>query len=269
VSDPDLAYWRLIDSLLGEGEVVTTRNSKVRRVIGPKLTFASTPLVSLRRTAWRLALREMEFFLKGSGNLNDLHESARHWWRPWATPGGLLRGHYGEMFRRWGGGFDQVEYLAGGIRDHPYSRRNLITTWDTKVMASPDTPISTCHGTVIQAFVSPADNALHLLTYQRSADVIVGLGANLLQYWALLLWLAHRGGRGVGSLTWVGGDVHLYSEHEGLARRIHGLRPNVDLQAPPTPRLIYRPTSGEFLAADFGLEGEYRPAIDEKAEMIV
>ena len=101
-------------------------------------------------------------------------------------------------------------------------------------------------------------------TYQRSADVVVGLPANWIQQWAFLLWLARACGRKVGTLTWKGGDVHVYESHVDLAFRAL-LAPS---QADP-PGLAYEPSADGFRADDFALTGPYAPAITERAEMVV
>ena len=67
----------------------------------------------------------------------------------------------------------------------------------------------------------------------------------------------------VGSLTWIGGDIHVYSQHEDLARRI------LDTPARDSPDLRYTASGDEFLASDFSLDGPYNPLISDKAEMIV
>ncbi len=261
----DEKYAQVLRHLLGEGERVETRNAPVRRTFLWSCRFDSTPLIGLRRTAWKNALREWEWFMSGSDNINDLHPSVQHWWRPWASPKGRVRYNYSQQFRFFwghGGAVDQVERLVDGVRDHPYSRRNVMTTWNAQEMAASDCPITNCHGTVIQAFVD-ARGRLHLKAYQRSMDVICGLPHNWVQYWAFLVWLAHATGRGVGCLCWEGGDVHLYEEHAGLAERMLLLSP------PPSPELVYRSSGETFVADDFALSGSYTPALMERARMIV
>jgi thymidylate synthase len=129
-------------------------------------------------------------------------------------------------------------------------------------MVSPETPITNCHGTVIQAFAD-GWNQLHLVTYQRSADVVCGVSHNWLQYWAFLLWLANVADLNVGSLTWIGGDVHLYEQHVPMARRL------TELKDQQQPELLYTPSGGEFKADDFSLSSCYTPQISENVVMVV
>ena len=263
----DAQYADILADILAVGSAVTTRNATCRRLFARVCRFDRTPLVTARRTAWKTALREMEFFLSGNGDdIGFAHPSVRPWWEPWADEYGEIPNNYGAALRGPSGyvGFDQIKYLVDGVAGHPFSRRNVVTTWDTEKMAAPETPITNCWGTVIQAFVEP-DDSLHLVTYQRSADVVCGLPHNWIQMWAFLLWLARRGGRAPGTLTWVGGDVHVYPQHDDLARRIVAAAPSCS----PPPELVYVPTSDDFRADDFTLGGPYTPAIDERAEMVV
>jgi|SRR5581483_5428339 len=273
----DLTYATLIKTILEEGDEIRTRNSNVRRIIGEKVVFNHAPLISVRKTAWKNALREWEWFMSGQSDIRSLHPSVHSWWLPWADENQVVKNNYSEQFRCFVGGIhnhetdsiemitlDQIEALIDGIKNHPSSRRNVITTWNTAEMFHTQTPITNCHGTVIQAFVDP-QNRLHLTTYQRSVDVICGLPHNWIQYWAFLLWLAERGGREVGSLIWIGGDVHVYEAHEILAKKIVMEAANVM----KTPSLIYDPTSDDFKAEDFKLDCDYSPIITDKAEMIV
>ena len=251
------------------GSTVTTRNSTVKRLRNISMTFGSTPLLSLRKTAWKSSIREFEWFLSGSSNINDLHTSVQKWWTPWANKLGIIANNYSKQFKHFKGEdgkpFDQIQYLIDALTNNPYSRRTIATTWNTSDMCNPYTPITNCHGTIIQCFVEPGDNTLHMTMYQRSADVLLGLQHNLIQYWALLMYLAHRSGREVGSFTWVGGDNHIYDCHFGAAGRMCSER--VDNIV--TPELIYTPTSDEFLAVDFSIKGEYKPLNTESLPMVV
>lgn len=279
--DCDKNYVELIRNIMQYGEQVTTRNSVCKRIIGPQYKFGRTPLVCARKTAWKTALREWAWFMLGSDNLNDAHPSVRPWWEDWADATGRVANNYGRQLREFNGvvydpaadaykitTIDQIQYLLDSIKNHPYSRRAAITTWNTAEMAHPSTRLTNCHNTLTQAFVK-LDNTLHLETYQRSSDVIVGLGANWVQQWAFLLWLAHWTGRKPGSLTWKGGDVHIYEKHYDLARKIIEVDSSGEVAKRVAPNLVYTPTSNDFLADDFTLDGEYRPVLRDKAEMVV
>lgn len=262
-------YVDLIHGLLVHGEEVQTRNSVCKRTFGERVKFDRCPLVSVRKAAWKNALREMEWVLSGSTNLDSMHPDVHPWWKPWANEYGNIPYGYGDVLRWWGeDNFDQIGYLLNGIRGHPFSRRNVVTTWDTEKMASPECPITNCWGTVIQAFVDTVDR-LHLVTYQRSADVICGLPHNWVQMWAFQTWLARRAEKQMGTLTWMGGDVHLYQAHYDLARMIVDRGSLTSPPIPEPPALVYLPSGEDFRADDFSLSGPYEPLIQDRAEMVV
>lgn len=159
---------------------------------------------------------------------------------------------------------DQVTELIDGIKNDPYSRRNVISTWIPEHVHSGLMNPTNCHGSLIQTFVEP-DNSLHLTMYQRSADMCLGVPHNLIQYWAFLQYLAHHGNREVGSFTWIGGDCHIYEDHTDMAQKII----TEDINWIKDIELVYNPTSKEFKADDFSLSGDYCPIIKESLKMTV
>ena len=263
----DQIFAEMLDKIITNGKDISTRNSITKRHRNLTATFDSTPLISVRKTAWKLALREFEWFLSGSNNINDLHPSVRHWWQPWAEEDGSINNNYSTQLTDFVGHYgsvNQIEAIIDGIKNHPFSRRNILTTWNTSDMLHSTTKITNCHNSLTQAFVEP-DNSLHLTTYQRSSDMVLGVPHNFIQMWSFLLYLAHQGNRTVGSLTWIGGDCHVYESHYEAASKII----NSDLSQITTPNLIYNPTSNNFLANDFSLDSLYIPNNTDKLEMIV
>lgn len=263
----DEQYTELIRRILASGADIDTRNSRVRRIRSQSVVFDSTPLIGVRKTPWKTAIREMEWFLGGDSSVSAAHPSVKPWWEPWLTEGNLQLS-YPTLFRRLKGyafdAFDQVKYVLDGVKNHPYSRRNCWSVWNGSDMTNPDCKLTTCHNSFTMFMVDP-DGTLHVDTTQRSSDVVVGLGANWIQMWAVLLFVAKQTGHKPGTLRWTGLDCHIYESHLDLAREI------VDRvgEVAPTPKLVYNPSSEEFRADDFSLEGEYRPVISTKAEMVV
>ncbi len=254
----DSAYQRLINMVITWGALIETRNHAAYSLIDSDvMMFAKTPLVTVRKTAWRKALREMEWFLSGDSECPD---DLKDWWDGQLSPADRYIDGYGNQLRHWGGDFDQVQHLIDGLTAHPASRRHILTTWNAVEMAditttnrNPNTP-TCCHGTVIQYFVR--SNQLHASHYQRSADLLLGLPHNLIQHWALLLWLATQSGLQPGSLRWILGDAHIYAEptHLEVAHAIINTNPYERTLPPPT--LVYQATPGiEFKAHDFALIG--------------
>lgn len=211
----DYAYNRIIYRLLALGEEVTTRNHDVYRCIDLSETFTSVPLISVRNVAVKKALLELEWFLSGD---DKCPEHLKDWWEGQLNENGEYKNGYAYQLR---GKYDQIEYVVKALRDHPYSRRICLSTWDTKDMEeitevnnNPKSP-ATCHLSFCQFFVDVSGN-VHMKQYQRSCDALLGLPHNWVQHYALLVYVARRAKLQPGSYQWVGGDVHLYKEKSHL-----------------------------------------------------
>jgi thymidylate synthase len=219
----------------------------------------------------------MRWFLSGSNNINDLGKNVQKWWTPWADKQGVVKFNYGEQLRHWYGEeeFDQLKSFIYGIKNHPFSRRNVMTTWNASDMNNAHCPITNCHGTIIQAFVRESQvglkNILDITMYQRSVDVICGLPHNWIQYWAFLQWLAKITGHVVGSFYWIGGDIHIYEQHFDLAKKLARLSEEFPKASGYVPTFLYNPVPDEtqFKPADFSLSHPYEPLCSDHAELIV
>ena len=256
-------YAALLKEIIKEGDEVTTRNSDVYSHFNlPNTTFTSAPLVTVRKTAWKKALREMEWFLSGE---RKCPEELLDWWD------GQLHPHtkeyidgYSEQLRSsiytdygdsWA--FDQVEFIQKALKENPNSRRLLMSVWNPGSMANitdsndnPNTP-TCCHSIVVQFFVR--NGYLSMKTYQRSADMLLGVPHNWIQSWAMLMWFAHHAGLKVGSMTWMWGDAHIYKEESHLQT----VSKILEAQAEDCPvELVYTPTTDAFKASDFSIVGE-------------
>lgn len=131
----------------------------------------------------------------------------------------------------------------------------------TTINQNQDTP-TTCHTSFNQYFVR--NRVLHGTTYQRSADVLLGLPHNLIQQAALLHYFAYHSQLEVGGLRYILGDAHLYDHPDHLACA------EAIIEAPipaHSLNLLYHPryTSADvppFLAEDFSIEGDVpEPAV--------
>lgn len=302
----DLTYAFLLQDILRLNNVVETRNhSCYCNPFLDNVTFDSLPLITVRKTAWKLALTEMEWFMSGD---SKCPEKLSKWWAGQLGEDGHYEDGYSYQFRHssYGlneqtgyamgsslGRFDQIAYILDGLKNHQHSRRLVMTSWNTGEMANitktnnnPQCP-STCHGSLIQFFV--VNGSLHIKHYTRSQDVILGTIHNFVQYWALLNYFAFHSNLKVGSLTWVFGDAHIYNEesHIKAANQIiefgndtikykpTGFCNNNSPLNPPL-KLVYN-YSGEldsfgtprFSANDFTIEGDIpKPTVLTKPKLL-
>ena len=254
----DLIYINLLRAIKSEGNLRPSRNHPVQSHFGLQVvTFDSFPLVTVRKTAWKLAIREMEWFLSGDSQCpSELAE----WWGGQLSPGGHYIAGYGHQFRDWCMCLDQVGELAGSIKEHPFSRRLILTAWNpadmnliTKLNENEKTP-TTCHTTLAQFYV--CNNKLSMKSYQRSADMLLGVPHNWVQSWAMLMWFAQRTGFGVGSMQWIFGDAHIYQEESHLAALDEILNANTEVPL-CHPELDLKPTNSfQFSASNFDIVGD-------------
>ncbi len=241
--NPDTAWANMVSDLLDE-RVVEHNNRAYRRMPGSLLTFHATPLVTLRKTSWRNALRELEWLAYGNGYLANLHPAAQSWWKRSVGEDGCVP-HVGF----------EIEPFLAGVRDNPMSRRNVLTSYSRGICSVPRNDF------VLQATVDRGD--LDLFVYQRTCDVMRGAMHNWIQYWALGMWAAHHAGLKMHRLLWVAGDIHLYEAHAKVAHNC------VKADARHTrPNLQYSGLSKDFRADEFILDGTYQLGNTEPLEWL-
>lgn len=264
----DYHYQNIIRLIHQEGDELETRNHRVKSCFDLEpLEIVETPLVTLRKTAWKKALRELEWFMSGDSQCPD---ELLDWWE-----GQLGIGHhycfgYGDMLRWFPASkpFDQIKYILDGLRSNPNSRRLCMTVWHPEKMAritklnhNPKTP-TCCHFSFVQYFVR--NHCLHAYHYQRSADVLLGLPHNLIQHWALLLYFAHHANLYVGNLRYQLGDAHIYQHPSHIETVRQLLACHTDQELDNTFELVYNHSYEErsedvgipvFKAEDFFMMG--------------
>ena len=259
----DKIYRKLIKKIQTKGELISSRNGMTRRHCQlPTIKFHSTPLVTLRKTAIMKALEEMEWFLSGDSKCPP---SLYDWWGDQLSPDGHYFCGYGSQLIHYTNdhynGFNQIEALIDGLTNHPFSRRHVITTWNpadmadiTKINSNEKTP-TTCHTTIAQFFVS-RDGGLLMHSYQRSADMLLGVPHNWIQSWALLLWLAAQIDSYADTMLWTFGDAHIYQEESHLEVANKIITHKVRVCDFP-PKLNYTAKAGKpFNVTDFELIGK-------------
>jgi thymidylate synthase len=260
----DTIYTSLLERISQSGEEVQSRNGPSRRLFTlPTVTFDATPLVTVKHTAWKKAIREMEWFLSGKPRCPD---DLLDWWDGQLNPNGLYLNGYGDQFRSFN--FDQIKHLIHKLRTDPFSREHVITTWNPVKMAfikeinnNPRTP-ACCHSTVVQFFVSK-DGGISMHSYQRSADMLLGVPHNWIQSWAFLLWICAQVEGVPEKMLWTFGDAHIYIEPshvEAVKQILNYYTPQISYPAPP--RLIYNGSNKDaFFAEDFEMIGVISPPI--------
>jgi len=221
-------YLDLMQRILDEGvEKQDRTGTGTQSVFGHQMRFdlsAGFPLLTTKKLHLRSIIHELLWFLEGNTNVAYLNENNVTIWDDWANEEGDLGPVYGAQWRSWptadGQSVDQIAEVVKLIRDHPDSRRMIVSAWNVgqiEQMALPP-----CH-LLFQFYV--AGGALSCQLYQRSADVFLGVPFNIASYSLLLLMVAQVTGLQPGEFIHTLGDAHLYHNHLQQAQLQLGREP--------------------------------------------
>jgi thymidylate synthase len=260
-----LVYHELLQRVLDTGIDRPDRTGTgTRSLFGQQMRFDLNdgfPLVTTKKVHVRSIIHELLWFLRGETNVRSLQEQGVTIWDEWADGAGELGPVYGKQWRAWqtanpppNDTVDQIRDVERQLRDHPHSRRMIVSAWNVgeiQKMALPP-----CH-LLFQFYV--ADDRLSCLLYQRSADLFLGVPFNIASYALLTMMMAKVTGQGLGEFVHVLGDTHLYHNHFDQARLQLSREPR------PLPRMAIHGAAAsvlDFRFEDFELLGyEPHPAI--------
>ncbi|UPG87046.1 thymidylate synthase [Luteibacter aegosomatis] len=295
---PEFQYLDLMSRVLEEGDRRIDRTGVgTLSVFGAFARFnvgrGEFPILTTKKVHWKLAVKEMLWFLSGETNIRPLLQAGVRIWTDWplarfrketgepisqedfeerivhdeafARTWGDLGPVYGKQWRRWRGTdgveHDQVQGLIETLRENPYSRRMLFHAWN--VAEIQDMALPPCH--MVYQFHVDTSGKLSLLLFQRSCDLLLGAPFNWVGAVALLLMVAQQARLEPGELIWVGGDVHLYLNHLEQAK----LQLSREPRDMPTLTLHSRASSiDDYRIEDFELSG-YAPHPSIKADVAV
>lgn len=248
-------YLKLLDRILTEGATKTDRTGTgTMSVFGNQMRFDMAdgfPLLTTKKLHLKSIIYELLWFLRGDTNVHYLQEHGVRIWNEWADENGELGPVYGHQWRSWpdynGGTIDQIQNVVDMIKNHPDSRRMMVTAWnpaEVEQMALPP-----CH-CLFQFYV--ADGRLSLQLYQRSADTFLGVPFNIASYALLLQMMAQVSGLQPGEFIHTTGDTHLYLNHLDQARLqlTRTPRPLPTMKINPDVKNLF-----DFHYEDFQLEG--------------
>ena len=199
-----------------EGTLKTDRTGTgTKSVIGHQLRCDlqdGFPLLTTKKLHLKSIIYELLWFLRGDTNVHYLQEHGVRIWNEWADENGELGPVYGHQWRSWpdyqGGTIDQIQNVVNLIKNHPDSRRMIVSAWNVAEVDSMALP--PCH-TLFQFYV--ADDTLSLQLYQRSADIFLGVPFNIASYALLLQMMAQVTGLKAGTFVHTFGDAHIYTNH--------------------------------------------------------
>ena len=261
-------YLELLRHIRQDGVIKHDRTGVgTQSVFGYQMRFDLSegfPLLTTKKVHLKSIIYELLWFISGDTNIKYLKDHGVTIWDEWADENGDLGPVYGHQWRSWpapdGRSIDQLTQVVDMIKNHPDSRRMLVTAWnpgEVDQMALPP-----CH-CLFQFYV--ADGRLSLQLYQRSADTFLGVPFNIASYALLLQMMAQVCNLQPGEFIHTTGDTHLYLNHLEQAK--------LQLSRTPRklPRIIINPDVNDifsFKYEDFELV-DYDPWPHIKAEVSV
>ena len=105
-------------------------------------------------------------------------------------------------------GIDQLSKVVETLRKNPNDRRMIVSAWNVAEIDKMALP--PCH--LLYQF-DVTDGRLNCQWYQRSVDSFLGLPFNISSYALLTCLLAKITNLTPGTLTFAGGDTHIYTNH--------------------------------------------------------
>jgi thymidylate synthase len=259
------AYLDIVRRILAEGERKANRTGVDTIAIAGAMfehdMAKGFPLLTTKKTPFRLVASELEFFVRGLTDKQWLQERGNHIWDEWAHPQKAPYGHdeesqrrmmaerdlgpvYGFQWRHWGAtyvdhatdytnqGIDQLRRVVETLHADPNDRRMIVNAWNPSQLAEQGLP--PCHF-VFQ--VTVINGKLNLLWNQRSVDVPLGLPFNIASYGLLLHLLAKESGFAEGKLIGFLADTHIYvNQVDGITEQL-----TRDPERYPLPRVVTEP----------------------------
>ncbi|MAQ32288.1 MAG: thymidylate synthase [Flavobacteriales bacterium] len=209
-------YLNLMETVLKNGiKKVDRTGTGTISIFGHQTRYSlenSFPLVTTKKVHIKSIIHELLWFLKGETNIEYLKNHNVKIWNEWADDDGELGPIYGYQWRSWpsydGKKIDQIQNVIHDIKNHPDSRRLIVSAWNVGQISEMALP--PCHS-FFQFYVS--DNKLSCQLYQRSADVFLGVPFNIASYALLTMMMAQVCKLKPGDFIHTLGDAHLYLNH--------------------------------------------------------
>lgn len=251
----DKQYLALLSKVLNEGKVKDNRTGvPAVSSFGHVMIFDMQdgfPLLTTKKMYTNPIKKELLFFISGETDTKILEAQGVNIWkantsRAFLDSRGLdyEEGKYGPgysfQWRHCGGdygsddpgGVDQLQRVIDDIKNDPYGRRHIVSSWDVvniDAMALPP-----CH-CFFQFDVDVEDDKptyLDCSLYQRSADMFLGVPFNIASYAMLLCIVAKLTGLIPRRLIHNIGNAHIYLNH------VEQVKEQLSRTPYPPPKLV-------------------------------
>jgi dihydrofolate reductase/thymidylate synthase len=233
-------YLRSLKSICQKGNTRDDRTGTgTISIFGSQIRFnieKNIPLLTTKFVPFQVTIKELLFFLKGQTDAKILQQQNVHIWdgnttdefiaaRGLPYPEGTMGPMYGFLWNYYsaeyvdgqtdytGKGFSQLEMLRDGLKNDPFSRRHLLTSYcpsyaDAGVLYP-------CHSLIVQWYVTEKSGKKYLSAHftNRSMDTFLGEPLNILSHTLFIYIMAKMCDMIPYELIMSIGDGHVYLNH--------------------------------------------------------
>ena len=222
------SYQGLIKKVMEEGfeELNQRTGLKTRRILGAIVDLEhGDDIFSPRKMSPKIAAAEATWMLMGDQSTEWISRHTKIWTK-FEDDGrpGFISTAYGYRLRTVFGR-DQIQEAVELIQKDPSSRQCLLLNWDPRVDGlmnqgkSKNVPCPFSFQLLVKAGFG------HMIIFQRSADVIIGISYDLMYYYILGQALFNSAGYPFQGLRIMIADAHVYENLYHVADKISEYRP--------------------------------------------
>ena len=248
-------YLNLLRKVLKEGIEKPDRTGVgTYSLFGEKMEFdisKSIPILTTKKVFWKKVLIEFLWFVSGKTDIDTLQKQGVRFWdanssREFLDKRGLTHlregdlgpiygfnwRHFGAVYKNCdtdytGQGIDQLKTIIDMLKNDPFSRRLILTSWNTSIIDQMALP--PCHHTFqLNVVEINGEKYLDCMLIQRSGDLFLGIPFNIASYSFLTYMLAHLTGMKPRKFIHIIGDAHVYKNHIDAVKNL-----NPEFRFPP------------------------------------
>lgn len=227
------------------------------------------PALTLRPVGIKSAINEIRWiYQKKSNDINDLKP---HIWDSWADEDGSIGKAYGYQVGKTHLHYtadlkkdefiipsvpsislskvtfddslkirlDQMDAVLFDLKNHPFSRRMIITLWDPSELWEMNLQ-PCCWNCTFNVTRENGELVLNMILNQRSNDILAANAWNVVQYAALLMMVARHVNMIPGEFVHVIADAHIYDRHIDTVKEL------ITREQFPAPKVSIDPSKTNF-----------------------
>jgi len=244
-------YLDLCKRIMKEGQEIYNERTKKNTltVINADLEYnvgaGEFPMVTTRKSYYKSAIAELIGYIRGYDSAADFRNIGTKTWDANANEGSWLNNPvrkgkddmgrvYGVQGRKWmkpdGTTIDQLKKVVDDLTSGKDDRGEIITFYNPG-----EFDLGCLRPCMHTHTFSLVGDTLHLTSYQRSADVPLGLNFNMVQVYTFLALMAQITGKKPGKAYHKIVNAHFYED------QIDNVKIQLEREPYPTPKLIINP----------------------------